>query len=411
MGLFSIFSGKTYEELEQKADDLFNDNAFGEAKIQYEKSLNKLEKKLPGETVHKARLEKKINESREALAVQHKQNGENLVESGCYEDAGELFHLALELTQKKELTAEIKKRLQEIQDHESRSEMSESIDQDLYQEASEDEEEYEQMEEYFAALCGALPEEELEAYMSYSDAFRIGFIALNQGDFELAVTHLNQALDDDSSVNSFIPLELATAYMNLGESENAYSLLESYIKNNPENIKAYQLLCEIFWENDAFDQAQLLLQSCPQALNDSLAILLLSGETLYLSKRYESAVSLYLDYIKVKGWNEMVALSLAKTYEALGSMEKACSVYGELMNACQGCGRHIDPFIKRKYADSCFETGQRSTMILELYLSLGQEDSENRAHYYKRISQLYESLGNKNEAQRYASFFKQFNTN
>ena len=109
-----IFSGKSFEDLEQKGDDFFNTGAYGHAKIEYEKALHKLEKKFPKPSEHNGRLEEKIINSKEALAVEHKEKGEELIECGCYSEAEDLFRLALELTEKTELTEDLNNGLQEL---------------------------------------------------------------------------------------------------------------------------------------------------------------------------------------------------------------------------------------------------------------------------------------------------------
>jgi tetratricopeptide (TPR) repeat protein len=177
--------------------------------------------------------------------------------------------------------------------------------------------------------------------------------------------------------------------------------LENFIKEHPDSLQTYHLLCEIFWEKKDFDQAQELLDSCPEELFDSLHIQLLRGETLFQAKRYREAESLYIDYIEFSGWDENIARSLAKTYEALFEKEKARYLYGEIMNQCSSCGLQIDTFIKQRYADLCFESKQYSEDILGLYLSLVQEDLDNKAHYCEKISQIYSAQGNEKEARRY----------
>jgi len=259
-------------------------------------------------------------------------------------------------------------------------------------------------EEYFAALCGALPEEMRKAYHTYGSTFKAGYVALNQGAFELAAAKLSHALEENPSPQSFIPLELATAYLNLQKYDQARALLEGFMKEHPDSIQGYHLLCEIFWEIKEFDQAQEHLLSCPEELFDSLPIQLLRGETLFQAKKYQEAKSLCLDYMESSGWNENIARLLAKTYEALFEMEKARDLYGEIMMQCRGCGVHIDTFIKQRYADLCFEFGKYSTDILELYLSLVQEDPDNKAYYYKKIIHIYSAQGNEQEARRYQAF-------
>ncbi len=406
MGIFKLFSGKSPEELEQKADSYVKNGSYGPAKIEYEKALAKLEKKPSANPNYKSLLEKKLMEARESLALEHKQHGEELIFSGCYEDAEELFRLSMELTENKDLMAEIGKKLEKLLDHNSESETERFYDPDIQEEDAEEAEEVYQGsdDEYFTAILSSLPETEQDTYLSYGDLFKTGYIALNQGDFETAVLKLSQAMEDTSSKGSFIPLELATAHMNLGHFEEARSLLNEFQKDHPESIKAYQLVCEILWEHEEFDEATHLLQSCPEAVSDSVLIHLLKGETLYVSGKHQETVSYYLDLIKTNGWNDIIARSLAKTYETLGLNEKARDLYGEIMNACTGCGNRIDPFVKQRYADTSLETGDSSTKILELYFDLTREDPENKSHYYQKISNIYSMQGNEKEARRFLSF-------
>ena len=74
------------------------------------------------------------------------------------------------------------------------------------------------------------------------------------------------------------------------------------------------------------------------------------------------------------------------------------------MGECRGCGARVDPFIKQRYADLCFDSGDYSTRILELYLSLVHEDPDNRTRYFRNISRIYAALGHEGEAQRYRAF-------
>ena len=155
---------------------------------------------------------------------------------------------------------------------------------------------------------------------------------------------------------------------------------------------------------EEFDQIHTLLDACPPELGDSLPIQLLRGETLFKAGRYEEAESLYLDCLRSYDWDENIARSLARTYEALGENESACELYGEIMGKCRSCGARVDPFIKQRYADLCLDSGNYSTRILELYFSLVHEDPDNRAQYYRKISRIYSTLGHEGEAQRYRAF-------
>ncbi len=407
MGFLKIFSGKDPEEHEQKGDYFFKARAYGDAKLEYEAGLHKLEKKNLEDSVLKKRLQEKILQSKEALALNHKQRGEEIMESQFYEGAEEIFRVALELTENPDLKIELQERLQEIQDHYAQEETVDSID--FQPEERDPEEQGYQIEEdeYFAALCGSFPDKEREkAYKSYGDAFKKGFLALNQGDFMLAATKLSQAMEENPSPKTYIPLELATAYLNLGRSEEARSLLTSFIAEHPDSLQGYQLLCETLWVMKEFDQAQELLQSCPRELAESPHILLLRSETLFQAQRFQETKSLLLDYLKSFDWDENIALSLARTYEALDEKEKALDLYGDVMKKCSGCGSRIAPFVKQRYADISLECGQYSPRILELYLSLVQEAPDNKVYYYQKIDEIYTALGNEEEARRYRSLAK-----
>ncbi len=402
-----FFTGKPYNEIEKNADALFRMGEYGSAKLEYEKALLKFAKKTSEAPEAKDHLEEKIAKCKDALALEHKKAAENLTETGHYEEAEEILQLALELVQDKQLAVEIEERLRGVKDHFIPPETSEIY---VPEEASEDTREFvyqESGEEYFTALISTLPKTEQEVYLGYGDPFREGYVKLNQGYFEDAVTLLSQALEANSSSGSFIRLELATAHLNLGNNSEGCFLLEGFLKDYPESLRAYQPLCEIYWQNEQFDEAQRLLLNCPEPLRDSPVIHLLIGETLFHTDQYHDAESHYLDYLDSHGWDEAIALALARTLEALGSKEKARKQYSEIMNRCQGCGSRIDPLIKQRYADISLETGDHSTNILELYLVLVQEKPENRTDYFQKISMIYELNGNESEARRFRSFAEQ----
>lgn len=402
MGILKMFSGKNPKDYEQKGDSLFEGTKYGLAKIEYETALGKLESKFPNQTNLKNRLQEKILLTREALALQHKHTGKELIRAQMFDAAEEIVCLALELTEDPELTAELKEQLQEIHNYFTKKQIGSVPDFDVQREHAE-QTGYQKPgeEDYFAILCSSLPEEMRKAYQSYGNTFKAGYLALNQGDFELAASKLSQAIKEKQSPNSFIPLELATAYLNLQKYEEAHDLLEGFIKEHPDSIQGYSLLCEIYWERKDFDQAHKLFRSCPEELIESLFIQLLRGETFFRAQRYQETEALCLDYLHSSGWDEHIARLLAKTYEALFEKEKARNLYGEIIKQVSSCGGRIDTSTKQRYADLCFESGKYSTDILELYLSLVQEDPDNHVQYYEKVSHIYSAMGNEPEARRY----------
>lgn len=401
MGFLKLFSGKTPEQYEKRGDSLFEEKKYGLAKIEYETALEKYKKSYPGKVNIWNSIQSKIVRSKELLALQHKKTAEELIKSQLLDDAEEIIFLALELTSDPKLKNDLEQRLKEIH---KRSNSEKNIDlYDINSQPEQTEEEFYQETDgqYFSALCNSLPEEMQSAYQGYGESFKAGYIALNKGNFELAEAKLSQAMEENHSPDSLIPLELATAYLNLQRQEEARALLVDFIKKRPDISHGYQLLCELYLEKGEYDHAQEVLLSCPEELLNSLPIQLLKGEILFQAGRYQETESLYLELLKSSDWNEGIALSLARTYEALLKSEKAMDMYSEIMTQSKIHGNKIDTFIKRRFADLCFESKTLSNETLESYLSLTQEDPDNKAYYFERISQIYSSRGNEKESRRY----------
>ncbi len=404
MNAFRLFAGKAPERIEQSGDAFFEKGELGAARLEYEKALDKLKRKTPDALQHIERVEGKIVQSGNALALKHRETADDLADMGDYEEAIALLRLGLELTQQREIAADIEQRLAGLQAHMDVSDAPGAEDMEPVVETTDEVAHRDRGEHYFAALISTLPPPEQDAYQGYGDHFQEGYVKLNQGDFEDAMELLSRALDENGAAVGFIPLELATVHINLGHDSEARLLLEDFLAVHPESVRAYQLLCEIYWHDRQFDQIHQVLSTCPEQINDFSAIHLLKGETFFLSGRFNDAESHYIDYVRTHPWDEGIALALARTFEALGKTEKARDLYAQAIDTCQGCGSRVDPHIKQRFADTSLEAGDQSTRLLEMYLALIQEIPENRAGNYLKISRIYELNGNEEETRRFRSF-------
>jgi tetratricopeptide (TPR) repeat protein len=400
MGLLGLFKGKDPWQQEEQGDRYFDASAFGQAKLEYEAALEKRCKDMPDD-IRIPCLQDKILRCREALAREHKQRADDLAADGYLEDARGYYALALDLTQDRELIRKLEDCRQTIdcrqaeKFHKEISDIDESepeIDAHAFPESDD---------EYTTALFNTLPDDVREAYLNYGPSFQNGYIALNQGQFEVAVNELSRALEENPATESFIRLELATAYLNLKRFEEARLLLEEFLSHHPDALPACRMLCEIYWEMGDFDRTQALLDSAPGDLRESLEYFLLCGETLFRAGKYPQAESFYRDFLRDYGWNEDIARALAGIYEASGDLNKAHELYGKIMEQCGGCNVHVDPLIKRKYADLSMATGIQNEKILEIYLSLAEQDPPNAAGYYHKVSLIYAALGHEKESQRF----------
>lgn len=408
MSFLKFLSGPTPEKLEQKGDTLFDSGLWGDAKLEYERALEKAKKESRLSPDGEARLSGKIAGAKEALAAAHQQTAGDLMEGGYYDDARDLLSLALEITRDEErtqaLTALVEK-LESLEQADAENALAEDyygpVDEPApvaHMEAT--------LDEQFYALCGTLPPEIQETYLSYDDDFKTGYLALNTGDFKVAATHLSRAMAADATSGSYIPLELATAYLHLGRLSEARELLVPFLERHPEALPAYQLLCDIHWEEKDFQQADAVIDSVPEDLADSLAVLLLRGETRYRAGDFEAAKTLYQRFLDHQGWRQEIAIALARAHEASGENEKARLIYQDIMGRCTSCRAKMDPEIKHRYAELSFAAGIHDAKVLELYLALAQEIPDNAPVYYDRVAAIYAAQGNETEAARFRSIAK-----
>jgi tetratricopeptide (TPR) repeat protein len=223
MGLLNIFSSKNPENYEIKGDKFVETGAYGKAILEYEHALQRLEKTAPWDDGFRQNLQEKMQSCRESLALEHKKTAEDMLEAGYDEDARQYIQLALELTENSDIIGDLETHKREIESRALEGIQIEEPEVEIADpEYDRDDEavDGDSDDEYFTALVGTLPEDIQKAYLDYGDAFKKGYAALNLGDFESAATFLSQALEENSDPQNYIPLELATACLNLGKFED-----------------------------------------------------------------------------------------------------------------------------------------------------------------------------------------------
>ena len=398
MALFKGLGGKTAADHEKRADELFAEQAWGKAKLEYEKALDKLESVADPETAVVKHLKEQVRRSCQALAEEHIESGRDLMKSGFPEDAAGMFDLALELCEDDQTRARITDLLEKcrpaaewgpVKPAESGEPDTESfLPPDL-------------AEDHFAVLCGMLPDELQDIYAGYGPAFQKGYVALHEGRFDQAAELLEAAQQETPDDSGYISLELAGAYFNLGRLDEARGLLETFIEHHPEALPGYEMLSEIYWEQKDFENARRLLKNCPQPLQSSAAFVVLYGETLRRQAQYEEATRWLTDHLQAHGWNDKIAITLASVYEQSEKRDEALAIYASYMNNCRGCGAQTPLEVERKYADLSLAGGNHSDQILEIYLALARKDPANAVDYYLNASRIYAARDNQSEATRF----------
>lgn len=401
MGLFSIFSGKKPEAIEKKGNRFFDQGAFGPAKLEYEKAAARNDAAPSDDPGFKERILEKIAKSKHELARQHTQKAGELMEAGCFAEAGDRLSLAMSLTEDPALEAEIRTLMDQsnashgVDPGETIDTTAEDADpSDLDMDESE----------YFTALLNALPPEEQEAYPGFGPHFAKGFIAMNQGDFDVASACFESALDDHGTETSFIHLELATCRLNQNDPQGAKALALEFLDHLPTSTRGWQILCEALWSLDEFDQALERLGACPDAIAQSSDIEILRGETLIQSNEIEKAEALYHNVIQSGNRDVAIVRQLAKTCELQKKNQQANDLYTELMNRCTSCGARPDPNLSLRYAETCMALGEPTDQVLDIYLGLATQDPANQSYYFTKVSEIYSKLGNETQAERFRQF-------
>ncbi|MBF0201788.1 MAG: hypothetical protein HQK66_10850 [Desulfamplus sp.] len=290
------------------------------------------------------------------------------------------------------------------------------------------------IEEIFFALCSAADEDIMDEYYSYGEHFIEGYVDLNQGNFNNARELLLKALGENRERVTHIQAELALCCLNLGEYDGCRTYCREYMNNFPASYRGWRIMCESFWAEGDFAEAHAFLDSLdsidsigpnqePDAspvlpdtsLNRPLnrrdaplmlqeAYVLLRGETFYLAGEYDRAKELYLGSNPGRGSEhyEHIMRALAKTLQAAGEYKEAMDVYTRLVQGCMGCGQRPDFVLRQGLAESSFAAGVRTPALVELFLGLVQEARPGPGSlYYERVGQIYEALGDQDEAQRF----------
>ena len=225
--------GANPEKLEQRGDAYFSRKSWGAAKLEYERALEALSGGKGADGASIRRLQGKLGKSNEALARDHLQTGDVLTSQGFDDDARELFQLARELTRDPHLDDHLARKLDEGPPADGIHDGSEPAITEKATPGDLKAPEGESLDDLFEALCGTLPEAVQHAYASYGVFFKSGYLALNRGDFQRAVEDLTQAMEQNPSPKSYVPLELANAFMNVGRLAEARNLLQEFLTHAP----------------------------------------------------------------------------------------------------------------------------------------------------------------------------------
>ncbi len=183
-------------------------------------------------------------------------------------------------------------------------------------------------------LCGwlstcLLADETSEAEATADKFFEDGRKALFQGRYDDAVKLLRDAVDADKSGEKTIyRLHLARAFRYSHQPEESEKLLTAILKQSPDHVEAGQLLAEILYTAERWQDLQGVLEPLLKFRHDYPTYHMLAEATFNLDK-YEEARKYYKEAIKLNPKSAIDQYQLANIYLAENRFALAAAAYEE----------------------------------------------------------------------------------
>ncbi len=184
-------------------------------------------------------------------------------------------------------------------------------------------------------LCGltlvgsAFGEEANESESKAGKLFQDGRKALFQGRYDDAVQLLREAVDADSGGEKTIyRLHLARAYRYSNQPEESEKLLRAILKGSPDHVEAGQLLAEVLYTAERWEDLQSVLQPLLEFRHDYPTYHMLAEATFNLNQ-YEDARKYYKEAIKLNPNSAPDQYQLANIYLAENRFALAAGAYEE----------------------------------------------------------------------------------
>ena len=148
-----------------------------------------------------------------------------------------------------------------------------------------------------------------------------GKLELEMGNFDQAVTHLNEALSIDPGHSGALN-ELAEALWNHGDTAGAERLYRQWLDYDPENLEARTQLAMILFSSKQYEQAVTEFDAILAAAPGAPDAATYRAASLYQLKRYADAIA---GFETLVGTSDQFAVFqlLSKSYQAVGRRQDA----------------------------------------------------------------------------------------
>jgi len=391
MGLFGKLFGGSFDDQRKEADALFEAGKFGEAKLAYERALDK-KKGAPEDDV--ARCIKRVHACRDAIAKERIAHAEELIAQGARELAEAELEAAMETASDEEIARQAERRIEALDRSEARERVTE---QEL------------DPESVYAAAEGNWEEEQLDEYEAYGAPFKDAMLALFAGETKEARTQLEAVLAGAKDAR-YLHFEVGRAALRDEDKAQAEASLRTFLarigpdEGGDTRLAAHQILASLADERGDEEAAVNELEAAVSALDDDPRAYAVLGA--YLRGKGHAAEA--VDVIRAAGEvyiherpNPALVQELGLALRDAGQDDEAIDVLEHLLQTLVAQNQLDFPAQGTAALATLMEKKGDLRRAADLWRALTRgTDQANHLHYYREAARVLAAAGLGQEARR-----------
>lgn len=398
MGLFGkLFGGGSFEDHRKEADRRFDEGAYVDARLAYDKALER-RKGAPADAV--AHCEARMATCLDRMAEERMEEAERLAEEGLLELAEAELRNAMELAADDAIAKAARRRLETLEKEDAIRQAQEGPD-----EMSD--------EDRWAILAGSWEEEQIEEYDAYGEPFRAALLALHDGQAAEALEAL-EAIAEEYEEPLYLWLEIGRARATVEDFVGAEEALRAFVDGLDEGeggesrLSAHASLAALRDQADDEEGAIAELEAAMDAFPDDPRPFFHMGRYLRSIGSPGEAVEVLEAALPLLGeerpdWRYLEEVGLA--HADAGNAESAAAYFDRVIAFHVSLRRHDRP-LELPVATAVtraklYEDEGRLEKAADLYRSLATgSDKANHLTYHREAGRLLIELELIEEARR-----------
>ena len=386
-----LFGGKSFEELRAEADQRLAEERYGEAKLTYEKALDRGK---DADEEARAAVRARIDECCDAIAKRRIAMGEQHIAEGELELAREELEGAVDTAVSEDVAGQAQRLLDDMErkDAVERAEELEVTD-----------------EEKLAVLAGSWEDAQAEEYAEYGETFDRALVEMHDEKHEDARAKLEATLEA-AEAPRYLWLEVGRARLLTGDLEAGEKAMRVFLETLEEGeggdarLSAHRELAELCDERGDEEGALAELEAAVEELPEDPRPLIAMGHYFRTRGHPAEAVQVLETALDVMGESR-------PEWRVLQELGLACAASGDEERAIQLLESVLSMLVARNHYDYPPETAVALARLHEkhgkperaadLFRSLTRgSDRRNHLAYHLEAARVLASLGLDEEARR-----------